>query len=218
MTGLVNSSGTQVVAYTYDAWGSPLTTTGTMADTLGKLNPFRYRGYFYDTETGLYYLQSRYYDPGVGRFINADNAIASVSGDIRGYNLFCYCMNNPVNMSDRSGHWPQWIKMLRERWLMQSKKPLLLLSIQSSLRYHLPKDHRQVVCRQKESRGQVKLCQIQTERRSRSVGMDQMATPKETETIIIVARIMARCLSRMTTSGKMVKDRQTIFPPILLTI
>lgn len=97
---------------------------------------------------------------------------------------------------------------------MQSKKPLLLLSIQSSLRYHLPKDHRQVVCRQKKSRGQVKLCQIQTERRSRSVGMDQMATPKETETIIM----MARCLSRMTTSGKMVKDRQTIFPPILLTI
>lgn len=96
---------------------------------------------------------------------------------------------------------------------MQSKKPLLLLSIQSSLRYHLPKDHRQVVCRQKESRGQVKLCQIQTERRSRSVGMAQMATPKETETIIIVARIMARCLSRMTTSGKMVKDSQTIFPP-----
>lgn len=99
--------------------------------------------------------------------------------------------------------------MLRERWLMQSKKPLLLLSIQSSLRYHLPKDHRQVVCRQKDSRGQVKLCQIQTERRSRSVGMDQMATPKETETIIM----MARCLSRMTTSGKMVKDRQAIFPP-----
>ena len=50
MTGLVASSGTQVVAYTYDAWGNPLTTTGTMADTLGRLNPFRYRGYVYDTE------------------------------------------------------------------------------------------------------------------------------------------------------------------------
>ena len=63
MTGLVNSSGTQVVTYTYDAWGNPLTTTGTMADTLGKLNPFRYRGYVYDAETGIYYVASRYYDP-----------------------------------------------------------------------------------------------------------------------------------------------------------
>lgn len=63
MTGLVASSGAQVVAYTYDAWGNPLSTTGTMADTLGKLNPFRYRGYVYDTETGLYYVSSRYYDP-----------------------------------------------------------------------------------------------------------------------------------------------------------
>ena len=63
VTGLVNSSGTQVVAYTYDAWGNPLSTTGTMADTLGKLNPFRYRGYVYDTETGFYYVSTRYYDP-----------------------------------------------------------------------------------------------------------------------------------------------------------
>ena len=122
VTGLVNSSGTQVVAYTYDAWGNPLTTTGSMADTLGKLNPFRYRGYVYDAETGLYYLQSRYYNPETGRFINADNAIVSVSGDIRGYNLFCYCMNNPVNMSDRSGHWPQWIKNAARKVVNAVKK------------------------------------------------------------------------------------------------
>ena len=63
MTGLVDSSDAQVVAYTYDAWGNPLTTTGTMAGTLGKLNPFRYRGYVYDAETGIYYVASRYYDP-----------------------------------------------------------------------------------------------------------------------------------------------------------
>lgn len=62
MTGLVNSSGAQVVAYTYDAWGHPLTTTGSMADTLSKLNPFHYRGYVYDAETGIYYVASRYYD------------------------------------------------------------------------------------------------------------------------------------------------------------
>ena len=102
VTGLVNSSGTQVVAYTYDAWGNPLTTTGTMADTLGKLNPFRYRGYFYDTETGLYYLGSRYYNPETGRFINADNLVDTE--DLLGENLFAYCANNPVNHQDPSGH------------------------------------------------------------------------------------------------------------------
>ena len=63
MTGLVNSSGTQVVAYTYDVWGNILTTTGSMADSLGYTNPFRYRGYVYDAETGIYYVASRYYDP-----------------------------------------------------------------------------------------------------------------------------------------------------------
>ena len=69
---ILDASGTAVVAYTYDAWGNILSTTGTMANTLGTLNPLRYRGYVYDTETGLYYLQSRYYDPEICRFINAD--------------------------------------------------------------------------------------------------------------------------------------------------
>lgn len=102
-----DSNGTQVVAYTYDAWGNPLTTTGTMAGTLGKLNPFRYRGYVYDTETGLYYLGSRYYNPETGRFINADNSISNSFESVHGYNLFAYCFNNPVNMNDSSGSWPK---------------------------------------------------------------------------------------------------------------
>ncbi len=79
-----------------------------MVSTLGALNPLRYRGYVYDTETWLYYLQSRYYDPGTGRFINADNQIAGVGGDIKGYNLFAYCFNNPVNLTDYSGEYPQY--------------------------------------------------------------------------------------------------------------
>ena len=102
VTGLVDSSGTQVVAYTYDAWGNILTTTGSMADSLGYTNPFRYRGYFYDTETGLYYLQSRYYAPGVGRFINADGYVSTNQG-ILGDNGFAYCQNNPVRYGDSQG-------------------------------------------------------------------------------------------------------------------
>ena len=102
VTGLVDSSGTQVVAYTYDAWGNILTTTGSMADSLGYTNPFRYRGYFYDTETGLYYLNSRYYAPGVGRFINADEYVSTNQG-ILGDNGFAYCQNNPVRYGDSQG-------------------------------------------------------------------------------------------------------------------
>ena len=81
--------------FTYDS-------TGSLAATLGAQTPLRYRGYVYDTETGLYYLQSRYYNPGWGRFINADSLI-----DNRGVhtqNVFAYCGNNPVNHVDSDGH------------------------------------------------------------------------------------------------------------------
>ena len=103
VTGLVDSTGAKVVAYTYGPWGEAWGVSGTLASTLGDLNPLRYRGYAYDTETGLYYVSIRYYDPEIGRWINADDAIAGVGGDIRGYNLFAYCMNNPVNMRDGCG-------------------------------------------------------------------------------------------------------------------
>lgn len=63
-------------------------------------------GYVYDDETGLYYLQSRYYNPEWGRFISADNVVSSVGGDVRGYNLFAYCFNNPINLVDYGGNWP----------------------------------------------------------------------------------------------------------------
>ena len=104
--GIINSSGTQVVSYTYDAYGKVLTTTGSLASTIGVLNPFRYRGYYLDSETGLYYLNDRYYDPSVGRFLNADGRISGIGGNIRGYNLFSYCMDNPVNMVDHNGDKP----------------------------------------------------------------------------------------------------------------
>ena len=109
---ILDSTGTMVVNYHYDAYGVLLQTGGTMAATLGTLNPLTYRGYVYDHETGLYYLQSRYYNPVIKRFISADGQLASVGGDVNGYDLFEYCFNNPVNMHDSSGNWPNWLKKI----------------------------------------------------------------------------------------------------------
>ena len=103
--GILDSSGTRVVTYTYDAWGKPISITGSLASTVGQKNPIRYRGYYYDTETGLYYLQSRYYDPVVGRFLNADGYTTTGQG-ILGNNMFAYCNNNPVMLSDPFGNCP----------------------------------------------------------------------------------------------------------------
>ena len=110
VTGLADSTGAKVVAYTYGPWGEAWGVSGTLASTLGDLNPLRYRGYVYDTETGLYYLNSRYYNPVWGRFINADNAISNSGESVNGYNLFAYCFNNPVNMDDPTGNWPKWLE------------------------------------------------------------------------------------------------------------
>nr|WP_278335103.1 RHS repeat-associated core domain-containing protein [Clostridium pasteurianum] len=98
---------TQAVAYTYDTWGKLISTTGTLASTVGAKNPYRYRGYRYDGETGLYYLNARYYNAEWGRFINAD-AYGGNVGNLLSHNVFAYCMNNQVNMSDPSGNWPTW--------------------------------------------------------------------------------------------------------------
>ena len=95
--------GTVVVEYTYDAWGNVLSITGLYADTLGQNNPIRYRGYYQDFETGFYYLQSRYYDPAIRRFINADNVLYT-GNDFVGLNLYSYCGNNPVDRIDDEGH------------------------------------------------------------------------------------------------------------------
>ena len=87
---LLNSNGTVVVEYEYDAWGKEIGHTALMSNgaTLYAHNALKYRGYYYDAETGFYYVSSRYYDPEIGRFINADNAISGTGGDILGYNMF----------------------------------------------------------------------------------------------------------------------------------
>ena len=88
--------------YTYDAWGN--CTISFDAAGIGALNPFRYRGYYLDRETGLYYLMTRYYDPEIGRFVNADDVSYLDPEALNGCNLYSYCMNNPVMYSDPSGH------------------------------------------------------------------------------------------------------------------
>jgi len=99
---LLDGAGNTVAAYSYDAWGVGLAVTGTKATSIGMLNPLRYRGYVYDVETGLYYLQSRYYDPQVGRFLNADVFYSTGQGFV-GNNMFAYCNNNPVCFQDPAG-------------------------------------------------------------------------------------------------------------------
>ena len=96
---IVNSSRSVVASYTYDPWGKIISSSGTLAD----INPLRYRGYYYDSETGFYYLQSRYYDPEIGRFINADSYASTDMVGLLSTNMFSYCENNPVMRVDPTG-------------------------------------------------------------------------------------------------------------------
>lgn len=97
VVALIDANGTQVVEYGYDAWGYPISKTGSLAATIGTLNPFRYRGYVYDEETGLYYLQNRYYSPNWKRFINVDQSLNEK-------NLFVYCLGSPIIRRDIDGN------------------------------------------------------------------------------------------------------------------
>ena len=100
---LIDNSGAAVVEYLYDSWGKVLSVTGSLATTLGYDQPFFYRGYVYDREIGLYYLQSRYYDPTTCRFISADVYLSTGQG-VLGHNSFAYCLNDPGNMADDNGN------------------------------------------------------------------------------------------------------------------
>ena len=102
---ILNASGAEVVSYAYDAWGKVLSVSGSLSSTVGAANPFRYRGYYYDTETGWYYLNSRYYDPNVGRFLSPDNANLLLASPraLTDKNLYAYCDNNPVMRTDDNG-------------------------------------------------------------------------------------------------------------------
>ena len=105
---LLDNTGTVVVKYKYDAWGNckVLNDGGVEipdSDNIGILNPFRYRSYYYDTETDLYFLKTRYYDPEIGRFTTIDDISYLDSESINGLNLYAYCLNNPIMYIDFTG-------------------------------------------------------------------------------------------------------------------
>ena len=101
IVAVYNAAGTKLISYAYNAWGEFTTTYHNSGDSTTAINnPYLYRGYYYDYDLGLYYLESRYYDANTCRFINADNALYHT---MHGYNLFAYCNNNPVNYVDYTG-------------------------------------------------------------------------------------------------------------------
>ena len=102
--GLIDSAGKRVVSYKYDSWGKTISITGTLAATIGKKNPFRYRGYYFDAESSMYYLQSRYYDPEIRRFVSADKVDITFCGEsLCNKNLYAYCDGNPIVRVEISG-------------------------------------------------------------------------------------------------------------------
>ena len=110
IVGLIDSSNKVVVRYQYDSWGKVTSSEDTSGVSLATLNPFCYRKYVFNQETGLYCLGSRYYDPEVGRFVNADDfeTLTYQMDSVQGKNLYQYCFNNLVNMEDEDGGWPKW--------------------------------------------------------------------------------------------------------------
>lgn len=104
ITGLIDANGAAVVNYKYDSWGKMISIMGSMSETLGKDNPYRYKGYYYDNETGMYYISVRYYNPEIARFINTDTEdILDISSHLYDKNLYAYCDNNPIMRKDTGG-------------------------------------------------------------------------------------------------------------------
>ena len=102
---IIDKTGVLQAEYVYSPWGEIISAEGDLAE----INPLRYRGYYYDSETGFYYLRSRYYDPENHRFINADTYASTDSGDAISCNMFAYCQNNPVMLGDENGEIAGWL-------------------------------------------------------------------------------------------------------------
>ena len=116
ITGIMDDSFNMLATYEYDSWGNILSIKDTNGNTItdssniALINPFRYRSYYYDSEIGMYYLNSRYYNSERGRFINVDETTGQIGGPILGHNMYQYAFNNPINLQDEDGNWPKWLK------------------------------------------------------------------------------------------------------------
>ncbi len=117
ITSIIDTEGNIICTYAYDGYGNHIVLDengkeDTSLTSIGHLNPFRYRGYYFDEESGLYYLNSRYYDPETGRFISPDilTILDETKGQINGLNLYMYCYDNPIMYTDDSGCLPEWLK------------------------------------------------------------------------------------------------------------
>ena len=108
--GIIDASGACVVQYNYSAYGECISVTGDMAGTVGEVNSFRYKGYYFDRETGFFYCKSRYYLPEWKRWLNSDNFTMLEMADVNKLNLFSYCANNPIMNVDESGFKHNWIR------------------------------------------------------------------------------------------------------------
>ena len=133
IVGIYNGAGELKAHYEYDAWGNVISITDnngnaiTNPNHIGNLNPFRYRGYYYDTESGFYYLMSRYYDPVTHRFINADGYF-QLGGNILDANMHSYCGNNPIMFADPTGlcYEPQYTSAgtyIGKYWVIKTAVP-----------------------------------------------------------------------------------------------
>ena len=119
--GIYDSNINEIVTYEYDSWGAIVNTIDNSNINLSTINPFRYRSYYYDEETKFYYLNSRYYNPKVGRFINADAYVSTGQGTI-GHNMYNYCGNNPVNRIENGYKWLESLKQFVQKLVETSKR------------------------------------------------------------------------------------------------
>ena len=129
---LLDNSGTVVVKYRYDAWGKCVVDATTTNTELANLNPFRYRSYYFDTETGFYFLKTRYYDPEIGRFMTIDSISYLAPYKTNGLNLYAYCNNNPIKYIDFTGNFA-WINSSIEIYASQTLFSLTNSKITESL-------------------------------------------------------------------------------------
>jgi RHS repeat-associated protein len=134
VVAIYDTTGSLKAKYTYDAYGNHIITNYDVSQ-LGDLNPFRYRGYYYDVETNLYYLQSRYYDPKIGRFISKDHLNYLDPKTIGGLNLYAYCAGNPVMYTDSSGTspWIDYLNNVRNRFNSTAGRIITTLAIAAAL-------------------------------------------------------------------------------------